>query len=183
MPLSERNSFILNQRDVMMVTASSAKDQEEFQLGSFFPYKVRVFGTAVSTAVSSVYRERYGLSVSEWRTMSILGHTQALSASEIVERSSMDKVNVSRAVQSLRKKELLRRDIDGEDRRKSVLRLTEKGLAVFNDVIPLVRNVEAALTENLTADEEAVLLSLMEKVQKNAEALIGDMSAEAGNET
>ncbi|GHB42755.1 MarR family transcriptional regulator [Pseudovibrio japonicus] len=166
-----------------MVTASNAKDQEEFQLGSFFPYKVRVFGTAVSTAVSSVYRERYGLSVSEWRTMSILGHTQALSASEIVERSSMDKVNVSRAVQSLRKKELLRRDIDGEDRRKSVLRLTEKGLAVFNDVIPLVRNVEAALTENLTADEETVLLSLMEKVQKNAEALIGDMSAEAGNET
>ncbi|WP_208985649.1 MarR family transcriptional regulator [Pseudovibrio sp. Ad26] len=176
-----RNSFILNQRDVMMVTANNTMDKEDFQLGSFFPYKVRVFGTAVSTAVSSVYRERYGLSVSEWRTMAILGRNQALSASEIVERSSMDKVNVSRAVQALRKKEFLRRDIDGEDRRKSVLRLTEKGLAVFNDVIPLVRDVEAALTENLSAEEQAVLLTLMEKVQKNAEGLIGEMSAEAAN--
>lgn len=164
-----------------MVTASNTVDQEDFQLGSFFPYKVRVFGTAVSSAVSSVYRERYGLSVSEWRTMAILGRNQALSASEIVERSSMDKVNVSRAVQALRKKEFLRRDIDGEDRRKSVLRLTDKGLAIFNDVIPLVQDVETALTDNLSADELAVLLSLMEKVKKNAELLIEEMSAEASN--
>ncbi len=158
-----------------MASPNDTMDRDEFQLGVFFPYKVRVFGTAVSAAVSSVYRERYGLSVSEWRTMAILGRNQALSASEIVERSSMDKVNVSRAVQSLRKKEFLRRDIDGQDRRKSVLRLTEKGLAVFNDVIPLVRDVEAALIENLSAEEQQTLLSLMEKVQKNAEALTGEL--------
>lgn len=166
-----------------MATPAKALTTEEFQLESFFPYKVRVFGTAVSAAVSSVYRERYGLSVSEWRTMAILGHTHALSASEIVERSSMDKVNVSRAVQSLRKKELLRRDIDGEDRRKSVLRLTEEGLRIFNDVIPRVQAVEDALTENLSAEEKQALLHLMQKVQSNAEAFVagsgnpGDASA------
>ncbi|WP_310621645.1 MarR family winged helix-turn-helix transcriptional regulator [Flexibacterium corallicola] len=161
-----------------MGTVNKAPNPDDFQLEKFFPYKVRIFGSAVSSAVSSVYRERYGLSVSEWRTMAILGGTKALSASEIVERSSMDKVNVSRAVQALRKKELLRRDIDGEDRRKSVLRLTEKGLAVYNDVIPLVQSVEAALTENLSLEEQATLLSLMEKVQKNAEILTENTKGE-----
>ncbi|KZL15403.1 Transcriptional regulator HosA [Pseudovibrio axinellae] len=161
----------------MMAIPTNTTDRDDFQLGAFFPYKVRVFGTAVSAAVSSVYRERYGLSVSEWRTMAILGRNQALSASEIVERSSMDKVNVSRAVQSLRKKELLRRDIDGEDRRKSVLRLTAEGLRIFYDVIPLVRDVEAALTANLSEEEQTLLMTLMEKVQHNAEALVGELGA------
>ncbi|SDQ23486.1 MarR family transcriptional regulator [Pseudovibrio sp. Tun.PSC04-5.I4] len=158
----------------MMAKPTNTTERDDFQLGTFFPYKVRVFGTAVSAAVSSVYRERYGLSVSEWRTMAILGRNHALSASEIVERSSMDKVNVSRAVQSLRKKEFLRRDIDGEDRRKSVLRLTAEGLRIFKDVVPLVRDVETALTANLSAQEQDVLLALMEKVQHNAEALVDE---------
>lgn len=159
----------------MMAKPTNTTDRDDFELGVFFPYKVRVFGTAVSAAVSSVYRERYGLSVSEWRTMAILGRNQALSASEIVEHSSMDKVNVSRAVQSLRKKEFLRRDIDGEDRRKSVLRLTAEGQRIFRDIVPLVRDVETALTANLSAQERQVLLCLMEKVQHNAEALVGEM--------
>lgn len=149
-----------------------------FDLDGFFPYRVRVFYQAVSSSVSDVYAPLYGLSVSEWRTMAVLGPNQALSAGEIVARSSMDKVNVSRAIKKLRASGLLKRDIDGDDRRRAVLRLTDEGVAVFRTLVPLVQQREAALLEGLTAEERESLLRLMERVSRNAAALRRDNSTE-----
>ena len=149
----------------------SGSVSDGFELTAFFPYLVRIFYRSVITSVSRVYSTRYGLSVSEWRTMAVLGAQGALSAGEIVERSSMDKVNVSRAIKALRERDFLRRDIDGDDRRRAVVRLTERGREVFHDLVPLVTEVEDGLLAGLTRDERATLFGLMEKVRHNAEAL------------
>jgi len=140
-----------------------------FDLRVFFPYQVRIYYRAVSTLLATVYSSVYGLSMSEWRTMAVLGPGQSLSSSEIVARSSMDKVNVSRAVKGLHNEGLLRRDIDGNDRRRSVLRLTEKGLDVFHAIIPQVTLLEQEMLKGLSIEERETLMRLMEKVRKNAE--------------
>ncbi len=144
---------------------------ESFDLNAFFPYLVRIFYRSVITSVSRVYATRYGLSVSEWRTMAVLGTSGALSAGDIVERSSMDKVNVSRAIKALREREYLKRDIDGDDRRRAVVRLTDLGREVFRDLVPRVAEVEEGLLHGLSQGERATLFGLMEKVRSNAEAL------------
>lgn len=149
---------------------------QSFDLKSFFPYQVRVFYQVVSDSVMRIYGPLYGLSVSEWRTMAVLG-TRVLSASEIVERSSMDRVAVSRAIKGLRDAGLLKRDIDGDDRRRAVLRLTEKGAAVFNDLIPRVKDLERRLLEGLTPEEETLMLTLMQRVSDNALSLETEYSA------
>ena len=142
----------------------------DFDLQTFFPYLVRIYYRAVSQSVTNIYSTLYGLSVSEWRTMAVLGPHQPLSASEIVERSSMDKVNVSRAIAGLRKKGLLGRGVNTDDRRRIVLWLTERGLEVFRTLVPLVRELEVKLLDGLSEDERTTLIRLMEKVRKNAEA-------------
>ena len=103
--------------------------------------------------------------------MAVLGSHQALSAGEIVARSSMDKVAVSRAIKRLRQAGLLKRDIDGDDRRRAVLRLTDRGAEVFGHLVPLVLELEERLLQGLSAEERATLLSLMERVRANAAAL------------
>jgi DNA-binding MarR family transcriptional regulator len=139
-----------------------------FELRSFFPYRVRIFYRAVSSSVTQIYSSLFGLSVSEWRTMAVLGPYRALSASEIVEQSSMDKVNVSRAITGLRKAGMLKRDVDGDDRRRSVLRLTERGREVYNILVPKVLDLEERLLEGVTQEERKTLVTLMEKVRLNA---------------
>ncbi len=143
----------------------------EFNLRSFFPYLVRVFYRAVSSSVSEVYASRYGLSVSEWRTMAVLGPQRAMSATEIVEQSSMDKVNVSRAIKGLRRAGYLRRDINGDDRRRAVLRLTDEGVRVYRTLVPLLLELEVELLKGLSPEEQETLARLMEKVRVNAEGL------------
>ena len=57
----------------LVPTSSSKQTESVFTLEAFFPYQVRMFYLQVSQAVRAIYASRYGLSVSEWRTMAVLG--------------------------------------------------------------------------------------------------------------
>lgn len=143
----------------------------EFQLAAYFPYMVRLFYRDVSQSVKNVYATIFGLSVSEWRTMSVLHDFEPLSAKEIVSRSSMDKVVVSRAISSLQGGALLERHIDPADRRRVLLRLTRKGKEIMSHLVPRVLEVEKQLLQGLSEEELDLLKSLMLKVRKNAEGI------------
>ena len=158
----------------MMRQSVNQSAYDDFDLSSFFPYLVRIYYRAVSTSVTDIYASLFGLTVSEWRTMAVLGPYGVLSASEIVAQSSMDKVNVSRAIARLRKSGLLKRDIDGDDRRRSVVRLTDQGREVFRTLVPKVLELEEKLFEGLSLQERHTLIRLMAKVRANAEALKPD---------
>ena len=142
---------------------------DEFDLHSFFPYLVRIYYRAVNEAISNVYTEKFGLSVSEWRTMAVLGPHNSLSATQIVAQSSMDKVVVSRAIKGLQAHGLLKRDIDGDDRRRAVLRLTGQGQDLFTKLVPMVKNAEEGCLQNLSTQERDTLIALMQRVRINAE--------------
>ncbi len=159
--------------------AESLRAEEAFDLRSFFPYLVRVYYQAVSSSVTRIYGPLHGLSVSEWRTMAVLGTKRSLSASEIVERSSMDRVAVSRAIKGLRAAGLLKRDIDGDDRRRAVLRLTAKGVAVFEDLIPRVKELERRLLDGFSEEERTALESMMRRVRENAGRIQQDAKSPA----
>lgn len=142
----------------------------DFDLHSFFPYLVRIYYRAVSEAISSVYTENFGLSVSEWRTMAVLGPHKSLSATQIVAQSSMDKVVVSRAIKGLQAQGLLKRDIDGDDRRRAVLRLTGEGQDLFRQLVPMVKEAEENCLQHLTTQERNTLIGLMQRVRISAES-------------
>ncbi len=142
--------------------------EEQFQLSSYFPYMVRCFYLDVSQSVKDVYSTLYNLKVSEWRTMAVLNDYEPLSAKEIVARSSMDKVNVSRSIASLQQSKLLERHIDPTDRRRVLLRLTRQGKQAMRELVPLVLGVEKQLLNGLTEDEQKTLISLMQKIRSNA---------------
>ncbi|MCF8481656.1 MAG: MarR family winged helix-turn-helix transcriptional regulator [Rhodospirillum sp.] len=150
-----------------------ARTPEEtvFVLSDFFPYKVRIFYTAVSGAVRQVYMSLHGLSVNEWRTLAVLNGHDPLSAKEIVARSSMDKVNVSRAISALQKKGILERHIDPTDRRRVLLRLTRKGRRILMELLPEVKRVEDRMLDGLSPEERETFLRLMARVTANARAI------------
>jgi len=146
----------------------------DFQLEKFFPYLVRIYYRAVSLSVSSIYETDYGMSVSEWRAMAVLGNSEEpLSAGEIVKRSSIDKVKVSRAIAGLTRAGYLERRVDDEDRRKVALQLTRSGTYVFEELVEKVRALEDQLLDGFSDEEKAQLMSMMARVRKNAEGLQG----------
>jgi len=89
--------------------------------------------------------------------------TQAI---DISRRTRMDQVAVHRAIKSLIAKDLLKRQAHGRDMRRKPLQLTRKGLAVYRDMQPAARDVEAELLRLLDARERKVLRALLGKLYR-----------------
>ncbi|GGB37159.1 hypothetical protein GCM10011316_06570 [Roseibium aquae] len=138
-----------------------------FNLQSFFPYLVRVFYSDVTSALASIYTQDHGLTPSEWRTMAILGEHGRMPATEIVERSSMDKVSVSRSVKKMHDRGLLEKADHAQDGRSSLLFLSAAGRAAYRDIVPKVLAVEQKMLTGISEEEFRMFLSVMRKVRDN----------------
>lgn len=138
------------------------------RLERFLPYRLSVLANRTSGALARVYAARFRLSVPQWRVMAVLAETPALSASQVAERTAMDKVMVSRAVTGLLRSRRVRRTTDRGDRRRSVLRLSERGLAVYREIVPLARAYEARLLAALAPADRAALDRLLDALSAAA---------------
>jgi DNA-binding MarR family transcriptional regulator len=127
------------------------------QLDNFLPYRLSVLTNLVSSAIAGAYRERFGLSIPEWRVLAVLANSPDLSAAEVAQRTAMDKVAVSRAVGSLLRESRLERRVARADRRRSVLRLTAAGRHVHAAVAPFALAYERSLVRPLSRAERMAL--------------------------
>lgn len=144
-------------------------DPGQFELENFLPYRLSLLTNTISQGLAKSYRDNRDISITEWRVMAVLGRFPGLSASEVVERTAMDKVSISRAVKSLEEKGFLERRTDEQDRRRQSLFITrDAGQAVLKEVIPMAQRYEAGLLSALDAAELNTLLSLMDRLQRSA---------------
>ena len=144
---------------------------ERLRLERFLPYRLSVLANTVSRALADCYEERFGLTIPQWRVIAVLGPDSELSASEIAELSVMDKVSVSRAVARLVDDGRLLRTIDLDDRRRSVLRLSRRGRAIYERIIPLARGYERDLLRALDPDDRADLDRLLTRLTQRARSI------------
>ncbi|GAB4384738.1 MarR family winged helix-turn-helix transcriptional regulator [Albidovulum sp.] len=127
----------------------------EFLLERFLPYQLAVLAARVSREFSSVYAERFGLGIAEWRVLAHLHDAGPVSVREIHRRVDMDKSKVSRAASRLETAGLISKEPNAEDRRLLRLALTGKGQAVMAELAPLALDFEARLLSRLGADAPA----------------------------
>ncbi|MGV8959954.1 MAG: MarR family winged helix-turn-helix transcriptional regulator [Stenotrophomonas sp.] len=133
-------------------------------LEQFLPYRISVLSNRVSGNIAKLYGDRYGLSIPEWRVITVLALYPGLSASEVSDRTAMDKVAVSRAVARLLERGFIKRETHGDDRRRSVLALSAAGFEVYETVAPLVMEVTRKLMSVLTEEEEQLLEKLITRL-------------------
>jgi DNA-binding MarR family transcriptional regulator len=136
----------------------------QLYLENFLPYRLSVLSNRVSQTIADMYQKRFGLAITEWRVMAVLGRYPDLSANEVAERTAMDKVAVSRAVARLLERSLIKREIHSDDRRRSVLALSEIGYTVFDEIAPMALAAEQRLLATLDEEERATLDRLMLKL-------------------
>ncbi|MEN1971959.1 MarR family transcriptional regulator [Luteimonas sp. MJ204] len=144
--------------------AIDAAGDAVLDLERFVPYQLSLLSNVVSQEIAEGYGERFGLAVTEWRIIAVLGRFPGLSAAGVAERSAMDKVAVSRAVARLLERGLLHREMHDEDRRRSVLELSEGGREVYSQVAPLALAYERELLAPLSEDERAQFSRMLDRL-------------------
>lgn len=151
--------------------APARMNADKLHLDQFVPYRLSVLTNTVSMRIARAYEQQFGLSVPEWRVIAVLARYPDLSAVEVAERTAMDKVAVSRAVQSLIAARRLKRSYDRNDRRRSVLRLSSAGQAVYTQVAPLALRYEEELLAVLNSEERRMLDELISRLLERARGM------------
>ena len=89
---------------------------------------------------------------------------QSYRPSDIGKMLNVDKSSITRMVDRLEKKDLIKRQPDPEDRRSFLLYLTDKGRALVAEAMPLAMNALDELEQALNEEEKAQLRHCLKKI-------------------
>ena len=154
------------------------EQKSRLQLQKFLPYRLSVLSNNVSSLLASLYTEKFGISIAEWRTVAVLGEKPGLTCTQIATHVAMDKVAVTRAVQSLIEKQLVRRSSSQADGRVSHLNLTRAGARIYDEVVPMALEVERAVWGALASEEKSYWDEMMSKMERRVATLRSELLVE-----
>ena len=140
----------------------------KLDLFKFVPFRLNRLAAEGSAALSSEYRERYGLDIPEWRVMATLGfRNEACTAQYIAHCTRTHKSTISRAVTTLMARQLVERVENADDRREFALRMTRKGQALYEELIPRLRRREQEILSCLTVQERQDFAAALGKIERH----------------
>ena len=140
----------------------------KFELKSYFPCQLSTLTQSIMRSVASLFDDRYGISLPEWKVLAVIRENTNLSAVSVASLAQMDTVAVSRAVTKLLDRGLVFREIDSEDRRCSVLQVSEEGRDMHDQISPLAYELEANLLADLSEEERRVLAKAIRVLRAKA---------------
>ena len=103
--------------------------------------------------------------------MAVLGEEPGLTSTQIAARVAMDKVAVTRAVQSLIEKQFVRRSSSQADGRVSYLNLTRAGKRVYDEIVPMALDIEREILGALAPKEKSYWDDILSKMEHRVDSL------------
>jgi DNA-binding MarR family transcriptional regulator len=150
----------------------------KLDLFRFMPFRLNRLAAEVSTELASEYQVRYGLDIPEWRVLATLGfRNDACSAQTIAHCTRTHKSTISRAVTALMQRQLVERVENEDDRREFVLRLTRKGQALYEELIPRLKRKEQQILSCLSAPERKAFALALGKIEKHLDLVQTSVTA------
>jgi DNA-binding MarR family transcriptional regulator len=146
----------------------------------FMPFRLNRLAAEVSSALSAEYQARYGLDIPGWRVLATLGfRREACSAQYISHCTRTHKSTISRAVTALMQRRLVERVENADDRREYRLRMTRKGQALYEELIPRLLHREQEILSCLSTQERKDFARLVGKIEQSLDLVQTSREADA----
>jgi DNA-binding MarR family transcriptional regulator len=147
-----------------------APDGAGLSVHDFLTTRLSGLMTILRRDLTSAYASEFGLSVSEWRLLSLVAHSGSLPFGELVQQSTSDKALVSRTMRILEERGLIEVRPESPTARKRITcAITPKGEALHAQVMPIARRRQAGLLRVLTRAERRTLFDVLGKLRAEAE--------------
>ena len=107
--------------------------------------------------------------------VAVLAEEPGLTSTQIAKLVAMDKVAVTRAVQSLIQKQFVRRSSSQSDGRVSYLNLTDAGKCIYHEVVPMALAIEREVWGALAPEEKSYWDEMLSKMEHRVHALRAEL--------
>jgi len=108
------------------------------------------------------------LTISQFKVLSYLWHhgQHKINQKQIYDFLEIKPSSMTKLIRILESKGLIKKEIDPEDCRNSIIKLTERGLENKRQCIENIKQTEGHLLEELTPEEHEILFQLLVKIKK-----------------
>ena len=105
----------------------------------------------------------HGLTEQQWRVIRALADYDRIDAGELAKRSFLLAPSLTRILQFLEREKLVRRLVDENDQRRSMLTLTAKGRKLFSEVAPDSADLYGEIEAQFGSERLELLYELLEE--------------------
>ncbi|PKB63521.1 MAG: hypothetical protein BZY80_07085 [SAR202 cluster bacterium Io17-Chloro-G2] len=139
-------------------------------------------GSLASALRKGLDRELAALDVTsaQYAILEVCYRGEANSPSALARVIPVDTAAISRQLDKLREKGLIRRRRLTSDRRSIRVELTEEGRALVPKLLPLVHANNTRFLEGITPDEQAALSDIIQKMLRHGQDAVYSQNARAG---
>jgi DNA-binding MarR family transcriptional regulator len=148
--------------------AANRDEPREGALRGFVGYNIKRAYMVLHSDAQTVLAE-LGLRVLSFSCLSVIVRDPGIAPSVLAERLSMERSNAVVVIDELETRELISRAQSKTDRRRFALSATVRGRRLHDTAVAALRRSEDRLLARLTADERALLVSMMERIEAAAD--------------
>jgi DNA-binding MarR family transcriptional regulator len=123
------------------------------------------------------YRSQFGVTLPEWRVLSIIALQRTTSARDISLTLATDKAWVGLTVQKLERRGFVRRVSDKRDARRTLVSLTKQGQQVHDAIMLNALRRQKRLLSKLKDDEAQSLIASLDQLQAEADRMLEELDA------
>jgi DNA-binding MarR family transcriptional regulator len=140
---------------------------EILDISNYIPFFLSSINNALSRGASAIYRERFGIGITEWRTISMLAIEPGITAARICEVVNLDKAAASRALATLDEMGYLGSVSAETDARKRTWWLNDKGYKLHATIIEIALTREQALIDGVDPQDLEAAIRAMRIMMSN----------------
>jgi DNA-binding MarR family transcriptional regulator len=149
---------------------------ENLQIRDFPTFLILRLANTTKSELTRCYLDPFGITMPEWRLLALVARYKLLPFSEVTSGSTMDKGQVSRTLQSIHRKGLvkLKTVAAGSRAGKSAMSprvqvaISPRGAALFQKILPVAREHQLKLIKMLSPEEckvfHAVVRRLLQQI-------------------
>ncbi len=115
----------------------------------------------------AIDRQNMGITVEQWVLLKIIEESNELSQKDLAKKSLRDPASITRTLDILEKKKLIRREAIPQNRRQYNIILTAQGKEFVNQNMELIKELRKQSVNGFTLKELDTLRSFLLRMQEN----------------
>jgi len=143
---------------------------EDYNLQKSLGFKLELASRLTTGNFSKKLKEdKFPITPEQWGVINFLLHEDGLTQNQISKLVGKDHTCVSRLIENLIKKNIVKKIPDPDDKRINLIYLTEEGKKIQNNVVPTVKENLHKVFFNVTDEEKIIFSKVLDKIIKNLE--------------
>lgn len=109
----------------------------------------------------------FSVTIDQWLVLKNIQENPSINQQELSGKVFKDSASVTRIIELLVKSNLVKREVNGDDRRRNFLSVTVKGIKVLEDVHGIVLNNRAKALQGISQSELEAMKKNLQKIIDN----------------